>query len=122
MSGFFHNGEWYENADLWGHPCQEPLYERSGEEGVYYCFGCEAHCRCEVQLEQDPHYFPRVMVARPVDGITLNSALEYVLDDKGQPRVFNNQPEAEGFLLSHGIPADDLEHLYFVECDNEPKE
>jgi hypothetical protein len=62
------------------------------------------------------------MVARPVDGITINTALEYLLDDSGQPRIFNNQPEAEAFLMTHGIPSDDLEHFYFVECDNEPKE
>ena len=58
---------------------------------------------------------PPVMVARPVDGITLNEALEYLLDDTGKPRIFHNQPEAEAFLLSHGFTSEDLEYIYFVE-------
>ena len=58
---------------------------------------------------------PPVMVARPVDGITLNEALEYLLDDTGNTRIFHNQPEAEAFLLSHGFTSEDLEYIYFVE-------
>ena len=53
--------------------------------------------------------------ARPVDGITLNEALEYLLDDTGKTRIFQNQPEAEAFLLCHGFTSEDLEHFYFVE-------
>lgn len=55
------------------------------------------------------------MVARPVDGITVNEALEYLLDENEKPRIFANQPEAEGFLLAQGIDGEALEHFYFVE-------
>ncbi len=66
--------------------------------------------------EQDAHYLPPVMVARPVDGITINEQLEYLLDDTGRhPRFFNNQPEAEAFLAGHGFTWEDLEYFYFVE-------
>ena len=47
--------------------------------------------------------------------ITLNEALEYLLDDTGKTRIFQNQPEAEAFLLCHGFTSEDLEHFYFVE-------
>jgi hypothetical protein len=57
-----------------------------------------------------------------VDGITLNTALEYLLDDTGEARVFNNQPEAESFLLSQGIPGEDLQFLHFIDCDGVPKD
>ena len=38
-----------------------------------------------------------------------------VLDDTGKTRIFQNQPEAEAFLLCHGFTSEDLEYIYFVE-------
>ena len=59
------------------------------------------------------------MVARPVNGITLNAALEYLLDDSGQRRVFQNQPEAEAFLLAHGFLPHGWEDFYFEELSGQ---
>ena len=101
MSGIFHEGRWYENTDMICRRCGRPVYDSDNPE-------------YEVE-EQDALYLPPVMVARPVDGITLNEALEYLLDDTGKTRIFQNQPEAEAFLLCHGFTSEDLEHFYFVE-------
>lgn len=122
MSGVFFNGAWHENTDMKCRRCGGPLFESDLPDYAFQCFTCDEDFYSFEAEEQDPHYFPRVMVARPVDGITINEQIEYVLDDSGKPRIWNNQPEAEAFLFSHGIPGEDLEHLYFVECDNEPRE
>jgi len=122
MSGIFINGAWHENTDMKCRRCGGPVFESDLPEYSYQCLKCDEDLYDFEAEEQDAHYFPRVMVARHYDGVLINAALEYLLDDSGQPLVFNNQPEAEAFLLSHGIPSDDLEFLYFVECDNEPKE
>ena len=45
----------------------------------------------------------------------INGGLEYLLDGNNEVRIFNNQPEAEVFLLAHGFIREDLEFLYFVE-------
>lgn len=37
------------------------------------------------------------------------------MDGNKEVRIFNNQPEAEAFLLANGFIREDLEFLYFVE-------
>lgn len=115
MSGVFHGGRWYENTDLICRRCGHPVYESDNPEYSYQCFHCDEDLFAFETEEQDALYLPPVMVARPVDGITINEALEYLLDDDQQPRIFANQPEAEAFLLCHGFSSDDLEDMYFVE-------
>jgi hypothetical protein len=55
-----------------------------------------------------------VVVARPINGITING-LEYLLDDDGKSIVFAGQREAEAFLLSCGISEDELRNMHFIE-------
>ncbi len=116
MSGIFHGGRFYENTDMVCHRCGHPVYESDNPEYRYQCFYCDEDLYSFEVREQDDLYLPPVMVARPVDGITLNEGLEYLLDDAGQPRIFDNQPEAECYLLAQGIDAGALEHFYFVEA------
>ncbi len=115
MSGIFHEGRWYENTDMICRRCGGPLYESDIPEYSYQCFRCDEDFYSIEAVEQDAHYLPPVMVARPVEGITINEELEYLLDDTGQPRIFENQPVAEAFLLCHGCASEDLEYIYFVE-------
>ena len=115
MSGIFHEGRWFENADLICRRCGHPVYETENPEYSYQCFHCDEDLYSFEPEEQDAHYLPPVMVARPVDGVAINTALEYLLDDTGKPRIFSSQPEAEAFLLSHGLTSEDLEYIYFVE-------
>ena len=115
MSGIFHEGRWYENTDMICRRCGRPVYDSDNPEYCYQCFHCDEDFYSFEVEEQDALYLPPVMVARPVDGITLNGALEYLLDDTGKTRIFQNQPEAEAFLLRHGFTSEDLEHFYFVE-------
>lgn len=115
MSGIFYEGRWYENTDMICRRCGSPVYESDIPEYSYQCFQCDEDLYSFEVEEQDAHYMPPVMVARPVDGIALNGALEYLLDDTGNARIFQNQPEAEAFLLSQGFTSEDLEYFYFVE-------
>lgn len=115
MSGIFHEGRFYENTDMVCRCCGHPVYESDNPEYSYQCFHCDEDLYSFEAEEQDGLYLPPVMVARPVDGITINEELEYLLDDTEKPRVFPNQPEAEGYLLAHGFNGEALEHFYFVE-------
>jgi hypothetical protein len=120
MSGVFYNGEWYENTGLVCRRCSKPVYKSDLPEYSFQCFHCDEDL---YTIEADEvNTLPRVTVARPVDGITLNTALEHLLDDTGEARIFNNQPEAEAFLLSQGIPGEDLQFLHFIDCDGVPED
>lgn len=119
MSGVFHAGQWYENTDLICRRCGHPVYESDNPEYSYQCFYCDEDMFSFEVRERDGLYLLTVMVARPVDGITVNGELEYLLDDVGKPWVFTNQSEAESYLLAHGFDSETLEHLYFVETAEE---
>ena len=92
MSGIFHEGRWYENTDMICRRCGRPVYDSDNPEYRYPCFHCDEDFYSIEVEEQDALYLPPVMVARPVDGITLNEALEYLLDDTGKTRIFQNLP------------------------------
>ena len=85
MSGIFHEGRWYENTDMVCRRCGHPVYKSDISEYSYQCFHCDEDLYSFEATEQDAHYLPPVMVARPVDGITINEQLEYLLDDTGRP-------------------------------------
>lgn len=115
MSGIFHDGHWYGNTDMVCRRCGNPVYQSVHAGYRYQCFRCGEDLYSSEVTEQDGFYLPRVIVARPVNGITLNEGLEYLLDGNKEIRVFNSQPEAEAFLLANGCVSEDLEFLYFVE-------
>jgi hypothetical protein len=122
MSGIFYQDKWYENTDMVCRRCGSPVYETDNPEYSYQCFACDEDFYSFEVAEQDALYLPPVMVARPAEGITINEALEYLLDDSGQPRIFKNQLEAEAFLMAQGFNGEDLEHFYFVEVDTSSEE
>ena len=119
MSGIFHEGRWYESTDMVCRRCGGPVYASDIPEYSYQCFHCDEDFYSVEVEEQDALYLPPVMVARPVHGITINSELEYLLDECGEPRIFQNQPEAEAFLLKHGFNGEDLEQVYFEEVSGD---
>jgi len=55
-----------------------------------------------------------VVVGRHINGITLND-LEYLLDDDGEVRVFENDEAAKTFLKEIGFTDDDIYWFVFVE-------
>mgnify|MGYP001062027037 CR=1 FL=1 len=57
----------------------------------------------------------RVVAARPVDGITINSALEFLLDDSDAVRVFDSEEQARKFLMDAGVDPEELQHMKFME-------
>ena len=115
MSGIFHVGHWYGNTDMVCKRCGNLVYQSDHAEYIYQCFRCDEDLYSFEVTEQDGFYLPKVIVARPINGISLNEGLEYLLDGNREVRIFNNQPEAEAFLLANGFIREDLEFLYFVE-------
>ena len=57
----------------------------------------------------------KAIVARPVNGITLNGDLEFLLDDAGKVRVFDSPEEAKSFLIASGVDAEGLRHMTIME-------
>lgn len=59
-----------------------------------------------------------VAVCRPFDGITLNTEVEYVLDDDGEIKKFEDVETAEEWLREHGVGEEIMEFLFFVNTEN----
>ena len=57
----------------------------------------------------------KAIVARPVNGITINGKLEFLLDDSGEVRVFGCPEEARSFLIGNGIAPEELRHITIME-------
>ena len=85
MSGIFHEGRFYENTDMVCRRCGHQVYESDNPEYRYQCFHCDEDLYSFEVTEQDGLYLSPVMVARPVNGITVNEALEYLLDENEKP-------------------------------------
>jgi len=115
MNGILHENLWYENTGFQCRRCGGSVYKSDLPEYAYQCFTCdEDFYSFEVELQGDRPP-SRIIVARRVDGITLNTDLELLLDDDGKPIIFADQTEAETFLLEHGVDAEEMTHMYFVE-------
>ncbi|MBU5594887.1 hypothetical protein KQI76_06890 [Amphibacillus sp. MSJ-3] len=54
------------------------------------------------------------IIARPINGITING-LEYILDDFGEVKRFNNEDEAVQFLKQNDLSEKEIESLKFIE-------
>ncbi len=72
--------------------------------------------RSATSLEGESTY--KIIVGRPVDGITINDALEFLLDDCGAVRLFNCPEEARSFLIAAGVGSEELRHMTFMEIQN----
>ena len=55
------------------------------------------------------------IVARPINGITLNGNLEFLLDDGGKVRMFDNPEQARSFLISADVESEELRHMTIME-------
>ena len=93
------------------------------------CGHCILHCRgrrmkdairnwnARESIYQSGKKMPRVIVLRPFDGITLNTAMESLLDENNELLVFDNAYAAKAYLLEHGCNEDDLAIMRFDEYD-----
>ncbi|WP_062322634.1 hypothetical protein [Halolactibacillus sp. JCM 19043] len=54
------------------------------------------------------------IIARPVNGITING-LEYILDDFGEVKRFNTKDEAIQYLKQNGLSEKEIDSLNFIE-------
>ena len=57
----------------------------------------------------------KAVVARPVNGITLNGELEYLLDDSGAVLIFDSPEQAMSFLTAAGVEPEDLRQMTIME-------
>ena len=57
----------------------------------------------------------KAIVSRPVNGITINGDLEFLLDGSGEVRVFDSSEEARSFLIANGVDAEELRHMTIME-------
>ena len=55
-----------------------------------------------------------IAVGRHVNGVTINP-LEYLLDEKGDIEVFDNEIQARKYLRNMGLSEDDMYWLVFEE-------
>lgn len=56
-----------------------------------------------------------VVVCRPVDGITINSEMEFMLDSEGGVRVFDGMETARSTLRGAGCTDEEMAHMKFLE-------
>lgn len=56
----------------------------------------------------------KVVIGRPVNGITLNSEREFLLDDMGAVRVFDSPEQAVAFLVAAGMEPEELRHITII--------
>jgi hypothetical protein len=59
-----------------------------------------------------------VAVCRPFDGITLNTEVEYLLDEDGEIKKFKDVKTAKKWLREHGITEEIMEFLMFVSVED----
>ena len=57
----------------------------------------------------------KAVVARPVNGITLNSEREFLLDDRGEIKEFDSVEQAQAFLTAAGVEPEELRHMQLIE-------
>ncbi len=57
----------------------------------------------------------KAIVARPVNGITINGELEFLLDDDGDIMMFDSPGHARSFLIANGVDAEELRHMTIME-------
>ena len=57
----------------------------------------------------------KAVVARPVDGITINTELEFLLDGDGQVRTFDSPERARLSLSAAGVEPEELHHMTIME-------
>ena len=62
----------------------------------------------------------KAVVARPVDGITINTKLEFLLDDDGKVRMFDSPEQAKSFLTAAGVEPEELRHMTIMESCGSP--
>ena len=58
-----------------------------------------------------------VTVCRPFDGITLNTEVEYLLDEDGEIKEFKDVETAKEWLREHVITEETIEFLMFVNAE-----
>lgn len=57
----------------------------------------------------------KAIAAHPINGITLNGELEFLLDDDGEVRIFDSQEQARSFLIAAGVEPEELRHITIME-------
>jgi len=59
-----------------------------------------------------------VVVCRPFDGITINSEVEYLIDEDGKIIQFEDVKTAKKWLREHGITEEIIAFLMFISVED----
>lgn len=57
----------------------------------------------------------KAIVARPAEGVTINSEIEYLLNDNGEVQVFDSPRQATEFLTAAGVASAELRSMTIME-------
>ena len=57
----------------------------------------------------------KVVVYRPVDGITLNTEIEYLLNEDDSIMMFDSAEQAKSWLIMQGVTDEELSVMTFLE-------
>lgn len=57
----------------------------------------------------------KVIVGRPINGITINEELEFLLNDDDTMLYFDDVGCAKQYLADKGISEEEMEHMKFIE-------
>lgn len=56
----------------------------------------------------------KVIVCRPAGGIPINSGMEFLLDDNGDVRCFDDAEQAKDLLRQDGVSEEDMQFFTFL--------
>ena len=56
----------------------------------------------------------KIVIGRPVNGISINAELEFIFDDDGAVRYFDNMEQAKELLRQNGVPDEEMEFYTFL--------
>jgi len=85
-----------------------------GEIEAAHRLGIPVLYRAGIYPEKEAVTTKKVIVGRPIGGVTLNG-LEYLQDDDGQPICFDGTACAKAHLREHGVTDSEMEDLVFRE-------
>ena len=94
--------------------CKRPLYITETPGYFGQCFHCDEDFYMIETLQEGIEC--GVLVGRPLNGITINGGIEYLLDENNKRAVFDSPEDAKAFLIKNGVSDSETELFYYVDA------
>ena len=109
------------------------ISRQDAAEGKYYC----PKCKRPLYITKTPGYFGQcfhcdedfymiealsegnecgVMVGRPLNGITVNGGIEYLLNSENKRMIFDSPEDAKNYLIQNGVSKVAAELFYYIDA------